>query len=411
MTAPQSSSPAAPPGPPAGPLAGLRVLDAATFIAGPYAAAILGEFGAEVIKVEQPGVGDPLRRFGTMTAAGHSLAWLSEARNKRSITLNLGAAEGAALFRRLAAAADVVIENFRPGTMEGWGLGWEDLKAVNPRLVMLRVSGYGQTGPYRDRPGFARIAHAVGGLSHLAGMPGGTPVTPGSTSLGDYMSGLQGAIGVLVALRHRDATGQGQMIDVGLYESVFRVLDELAPAYAVAGTVRDREGAGTLNACPHGHFQCGDGTWIAIACTNDKMFARLCKAMARPDLGDRFAAVAERLRDRAIVDGEVEAWCRSMTRPEVLDACLAEEVPAGPLNSIADIFDDPQFAARETLVRLADAALGDLPVPNVVPRLSATPGRVRSLGPALGDAVEAIYGGWLGLSAEDIAGLKERGVI
>lgn len=393
------------------PLEGLRVLDAATFIAGPYTAAILGEFGAEVVKVEQPGVGDPMRRFGTMTEKGDTLAWLSEARNKRSVTLNLREAEGQALFRRLAGQADVVIENFRPGTMERWGLGWDTLRAVNPRLVMLRVSGYGQTGPYRDRPGFARIAHAVGGLSHLAGMPGEAPVTPGSTSLGDYMSGLYGAIGVLIALRHRDATGQGQMIDIGLYESVFRVLDELAPAYGVAGKVRDREGAGTLNACPHGHFECGDGQWLAIACTNDRMFGRLCQAMGRPDLAARFAVVADRLRDRMIVDGEVQAWCRTLSRAQVLEACLAEEVPAGPINSIADIFEDPHFAARDNLLRMTDAVVGEIPIPNVVPRLSETPGRVDALGPALGEATEAVYGGWLGLGAEEIAALRARGIL
>lgn len=398
-------------GQPNRPMRGVRVLDAATFIAGPYAGAILAEFGAEVIKVEQPASGDPMRRFGTMTPRGDTLAWLSEARNKRSVTLNLGKPEGAELFKRLAATADVVVENFRPGTMEKWGLGWDALRAVNPRLVMLRVSGYGQTGPYRDRPGFARIAHAVGGLSYLAGMPGETPVTPGSTSLGDYMSGLYGAIGILLALRHRDATGQGQVIDIGLYESVFRVLDELAPRYAYEGTVREREGAGTLNACPHGHFQCGDGQWVAIACTNDKMFARLCKAMERPDLAARFAAVADRLRDRMIVDGEVAAWARARPRTEVMALCLAEDVPAGPINSIADIFADPHFAARQNILRLADAVVGEVAVPNVVPRLSATPGAVDTLGPVLGEANADVYRGLLGLGDADLAALKAKGVV
>jgi crotonobetainyl-CoA:carnitine CoA-transferase CaiB-like acyl-CoA transferase len=230
------------------PLAGVRVLDIATFIAAPYCATILGEFGAEVIKVEQPKTGDPFRRFGTPTEREDStLAWLSEARNKKSITLDLRAPEGAALFTRLAAVSDVICENFRPGTLERWGLGWERLKAVNPDLIMLRVTGYGQTGPYRDRPGFARIAHAVGGLANLAGMPGETPVTPGSTSLGDYLAGLYGTVGVLVGLLNRRNGGDGQFIDIGLYEAVFRVLDELAPAYGSAGIVREREGAGTLS--------------------------------------------------------------------------------------------------------------------------------------------------------------------
>jgi crotonobetainyl-CoA:carnitine CoA-transferase CaiB-like acyl-CoA transferase len=223
----------------AAPLAGVRVLDIATFVAAPYCATILSEFGAEVIKVEEPRAGDPFRRFGTPTErADSTLAWLSEARNKASITLDLRSDEGAALFKRLAAISDIVCENFRPGTLEKWGLGWEDLSAVNPKLILLRVTGYGQNGPYKDRPGFARIAHAVGGLSGLAGMPDGPPVTPGSTSLGDYLAGLYGAVGALVALTHVRAGGPGQVIDIGLYEAVFRVLDELAPAYARNG--RDR---------------------------------------------------------------------------------------------------------------------------------------------------------------------------
>lgn len=393
------------------PLDGLRVLDAATFIAGPYSAGLLGEFGAEVIKIEQPGDGDPMRRFGTPTACGDTLAWLSEARNKKSVTLDLRSPEGAALFRDLAARSDVVIENFRPGTLEKWGLGWQALQAVNPRLIMLRVSGYGQTGPYRDRPGFARIAHAVGGLSYLAGMPGGVPVTPGSTSLGDYISGLYGVVGILLALRHRDSCGEGQYIDVALYESVFRMLDELAPAYDQTGTVRDREGAGTLNACPHGHFDCADGRWLAIACTNDKMFARLCQAMQRPDLASRFARVADRLRDRMIVDGEVAAWTRSAARDVILGLCLQHEVPAGPINSIADIFADPHFAARDTLVRVAQDDLGPVAVPAPLPRLSATPGRIDHLGPRLGADTDTVLRDILTITEETLADLRQRGII
>ncbi|WP_404380378.1 CaiB/BaiF CoA transferase family protein [Caenispirillum salinarum] len=395
------------------PLEGVRVLDCATFIAAPYTAAILAEFGAEVIKVEQPGAGDPFRRFGTMTERGDSLAWLSEARNKRSVTLNLRDPKGAKLFRQMAREADVVCENFRPGTMEKWGLGWEDLRAVNPRLVMLRVTGYGQDGPYAQRPGFARIAHAVGGLTHLAGMPDGPPVTPGSTSLGDYMTGLYGAVSVLVALRHAQAAGHGQMIDIGLYESVFRVLDELAPRYAWEGTVRGPEGVATLNACPHGHFECADGAWVAIACTNDKMFARLAKAMKRPDLGERFAAVADRLAHREEVEGAVTAWTRTHTRAAVMEACLAEEVPAGSINTIADIFEDPHFAARGNLHRVVEASLGgrEVVVPNVVPRLSDTPGRVERLGPELGEGNAEIYGKLCGLTDEELAMYRKKGVI
>ena len=396
------------------PLSGVRVLDVATFIAAPYCTAILGEFGAEVIKVEQPGSGDPFRRFGTPTdRADSTLAWLSEGRNKRSVTLNLRDREGADLFRRLVAKSDVVCENFRPGTLEKWGVGWQTLSAQNPGLIMLRISGYGQTGPYKDRPGFARIAHAVGGLSNLAGMPGETPVTPGSTSLADYMSGLYGAVGVLLALRHRDRTGQGQYIDIGLYEAVFRMLDEMAPVYGRTGKVRDREGAGTANACPHGHFQTRDDRWVAIACTTDKMFGRLAEAMGKPELASagRYGPQSKRLADRDEVDRLVGRWVGSMSLEEVMEICLAHEVPSGPLNTIADIFADPHFKARGNLVSVDDPEVGEVVVPSVIPRLSETPGRIAHLGPPLGDANEDVLGNLLGLSAAEIARLRDAKVI
>ena len=396
------------------PLSGVRVLDVATFIAAPYCTAILGEFGAEVIKVEQPGSGDPFRRFGTPTGrADSTLAWLSEGRNKRSVTLNLRAGEGADLFRRLVAKSDVVCENFRPGTLEKWGVGWETLSALNPGLIMLRISGYGQTGPYKDRPGFARVAHAVGGLSNLAGMPGETPVTPGSTSLADYMSGLYGAVGVLLALRHRDRTGRGQYIDIGLYEAVFRMLDEMAPVYGRTGKVRGREGAGTANACPHGHFQTRDNRWVAIACTTDKMFGRLAGAMGKPELASagRYGQQSRRLAARDAVDALVGRWVGSLSLDEVMEICLAHEVPSGPLNTIADIFADPHFKARGNLVTIDDPEVGEVVVPSVIPRLSETPGRIAHLGPALGDANEDVLGNLLGLSGEEIARLRDAKVI
>ncbi len=394
------------------PLAGIRVLDLATFIAAPYAASILSEFGAEVIKVEHPDGGDPMRRFGTATdLPDRTLAWLSEARNKRSITLNLKSAQGARLFKRLATEVDVVCENFRPGTLEKWGLGWQDLEAVNPRLILLRVSGYGQDGPYRDRPGFARIAHAVGGLTYLSGLPGEVPVTPGSTSLGDYMSGLYGAVGILVALRHRDATGRGQVIDMALYESVFRALDEIAPRYAMQGHVREAEGTGTVNACPHGHFRCADGAFIAVASTTDKMFERLCQAMNRPDLTSAYGDQAVRLAARDAVNAEVAAWIGSLPREAVMAACVAAEVPAGPINSIADIFADPQVAARGNLAEIDLPGLGPVCVPAPIPKLSETPGEIHSLGPALGEANDDIYGTRLGLTEAERRDLKDRGVI
>lgn len=393
-------------------LSGVRVIDIATFIAGPYAGSILGEFGAEVIKVEQPQGGDPWRRYGTKTAREDStLAWLTEARNKQSVTLNLREAEGQALLKKLVVDADVLIENFRPGTLERWGLGPDVLWAINPGLVILRVTGYGQTGPYKDRPGFARIGHAVGGLTYLSGKPGEIPVTPGSTSLGDYMTGMYGAIGIMMALRHRDATGEGQVIDAALYESVFRVLDELAPAYAAQGTVREPEGTGTLNACPHGHFPCGDGKFLSIACTTSKMFERLTQAMGRPDLWNLYGDQAERLKHRDTVIEEVTNWCLSMTREQVMEKCIGAEVPAGPINSIADIFEDPHFRARDQLVTLDDPEVGEVTIPGVIPKLSKTPGRIKSLGQGLGASNADVYGKLLGLGEAEIADLKARGII
>lgn len=369
------------------PLAGVRVLDLATFVAAPFCATILAEFGAEVIKVEHPDGGDPLRRFGTPTAEhDQSLAWLSEARNKRSVTLDLRSAEGAGVLRELVRRADVVCENFRPGTLEKWGLGWDTLRALNPALVLLRISGYGQDGPYRDRPGFARIAHAVGGLTHLAGMPGGPPVTPGSTSLADYISGLYGAVGVLLALRVAEQTGTGQVIDIALFESIFRVLDELAPAFAKFGIVREREGVGTRNACPHGHFPCADGRWVAIACTSDKIWARMAEhVLGRRDLMTTYPTTASRVADRATIDGLVEAFTRSLALTEVVQRCEQGDVPCGPINTIEDIFTDPHFAAREVLVKMMHETLGEIEIPNVLPRLSLTPGEITALGPSLGE--------------------------
>jgi crotonobetainyl-CoA:carnitine CoA-transferase CaiB-like acyl-CoA transferase len=280
----------------------------------------------------------------------------------------------------------VLVENFQPGTLEGWGLGWEQLSAANPRLVMVRISAYGQTGPYSDRPGFARIAHGFAGLAHLAGEPDGPPVIPGSTSLADYMSGLYGVIGILLALRQREASGAGQEIDIALYEPVFRVLDELAPRFARQGWVRGPEGLGTVNACPHGHFECGDGQWVALACTSDKMFERLARVMGRPDLAapDRFMTTRQRIASRAEVDGLVGAWIRSLPRDEVVGRCVEGEVPCGPINTIADIFADPHYRARGNLVALDEPGLGEVVVPGVVPKLSRTPGRIAALGPALG---------------------------
>jgi len=397
------------------PLAGILVIDVATVIAAPYCAGILGEFGAEVLKVEHPVGGDICRRYGTPTARGDTLAWLSEARNKKSVTIDLHRPDGVAVFKRLIEKADVLCENFRPGTLEKWGLSWETLHQINPGLIMLRVTGYGQTGPYKDRPGFARIAHAVGGIAYLSGMPKGTPVTPGSTTLGDYLTGLYGCLGVLMALRYREQTGIGQYIDAALYESVFRCTDELAPAYAMYGVVRERHGP-THNdfACPYGHFPTKDGKWIAIACATDKLFVRLAEAMGRPELASSglYGEQKTRLENRHDVNEIVRDWCGSLTREEILQRCFATGAPAGPLNNIADIFGDRQFHARRNLVAIDEQDLGEtIVVPSVIPRLSETPGKIRHLGPKLGQHTEEILEGLLGMGKEEISGLKKKRVI
>lgn len=396
------------------PLDGIRVIDLGTFLAGPYAASIMAEFGAEVLKVEHPLAGDPMRRFGTPTKRHDAtLAWLSEARNRKSVTMDLRQREGVELFKRLIAKSDVLIENFRAGTLENWGLGWDVLSAANPGLVMLRVTGYGQTGPYRRRSGFAHIAHAFGGLSYHTGFPGETPVTPTSSPLGDYMCSLHGLIGILIALRDRETTGLGQIVDIGIYEAVFRQLDEIAAAYDLYGKVREREGAGSFVAVPHGHFRTKDGRWVAIACTTDKMFERLAEAMDRPQLASSHAygQQRKRLAARDAVNDIVNEWTQSLDRDELLERCLAKEVPVGKLNSIADIFEDEHFLARGNLAEIEEAGVGTVVVPGVVPTLSETPGRITGLGPPLGNATYEVLRELLGISANDINRLRQQKIV
>lgn len=414
MGSPESNVASDPPSATALPLSGVRVVDVGNFLAGPYAASIMGEFGAEVLKVEHPIAGDPMRRFGTPSPrADATLKWLSEGRNRKSVTIDLRQSEGVELFLRLLAKSDVLIENFRPGTMEEWGFTWERIHEANPKLVMLRVSGYGQTGPYRRRSGFAHIAQAFGGLNYLAGFPGETPVLPGTVPLGDYIASLFGAIGVLIALRHSEATGRGQVIDVGIYESVFRVLEEIAAVYGAHGKIREREGSGSFVACPHGHFRTSDDKWIAIACTTDKMFERLSVAMGQPHLSSSslFGDQRQRLAARDQVNQIVIDWVGARTRDEVLRLCLEEEVPAGKVNSIADIFEDEQFASRGNLARITEALVGEVVVPGVVPTLSATPGRITNLGPTLGNATDQVMRELLGLADAELRRLHAQKII
>jgi crotonobetainyl-CoA:carnitine CoA-transferase CaiB-like acyl-CoA transferase len=394
----------------------VRVLDLATYLAAPVCATLLGEFGAEVIKVEQPRVGDDLRRLGRAAGpdAGGSYWWFVESRNKKSITCNLRDPEGQALIRRLVSESHVLTENFRPGTLERWNLGWEALSAIRRSLVMVRISAFGQTGPSRERPGFGRIAAAVGGLAYLSGYPDRPPVSPGTPTVPDYLAGVFGAVGALVALRHAERTGEGQVVDLALYEPVLRVLDDAIAVYGGTGHVRERIGSGTESAVPHNHFLTRDGRWIAIACTNDRMFARLLQAMERTDLaGDpRMTTTPARLAHRALVDELVAGWVAARDASDALAALEAAEVPSSLVASVRDLFEDAHVRARENIVTVALPLLGRLAMPGVVPRLTLTPGRIDAAGPARpGEHNEEVYGGRLGLSREALARLAERGVI
>lgn len=380
-------------------------------VAAPFCGAILGEFGAEVIKVERPGKGDPLRAFGDRSATGSSYNWLSEARNKQCITLDLRRPKGLELARQLVADTDVVLENFRPGTLAKWGLGLDAMRQVNPDVVLVSVSAYGQDGPYKDRPGYARIAHGFSGLSHLTGDPEGAPAVPGASALADYVAGVYAAVGALLALIGRDRFGSGQQVDVSLYEGIFRMLDDLVPIYAKKGDVRSRLGPDSTSAVPHSNYETRDGKWVALACSNDKMFERLTQVMERPDLLERFARVEARLACRAEVNGIVADWAARFTQDELVKSCEQGDVPLGRINTIADIFNDSHVLARGNLLPVHVEGEGSVVVPGVFPRLCDTPGRVDSLGPALGEHNDAVYRRLLGLSGDDIARLRADGVI
>jgi formyl-CoA transferase len=378
--------------PGARPLAGIRVLELGQLIAGPFASKILGEFGAEVIKIEPPGQGDPLRNW-RLLHEGTSVWWQVQSRNKKSVTLDLRQPEIQDLVRRLAGECDVVIENFKPGTLESWGLGWETLHERYPRLIMLRVSGYGQTGPYRDRPGFGVVAEAMGGLRYLSGEPGRPPVRVG-VSIGDSLSALHGVIGVLLALRARDQQGAGQMIDVALYESVFNMMESLLPEYAVFGEIRQPAGSSLPGIAPTNAYACRDG-YVIIAGNGDSIFQRLMQAIGRDDLA-RDEALAHnpgRVAQVARIDAAIGEWAASRTQDEVLAVLNAARIPAGRIYSVADIAADPHYQARGMIL---DQPLPDgtpCRVPGIVPKLSATPGGIDRPAPALGQDTGEILAG------------------
>ncbi|HVZ42296.1 MAG TPA: CaiB/BaiF CoA-transferase family protein [Ramlibacter sp.] len=394
----------------AAPLAGIKVLELGQLIAGPFAAKTLADFGAEVIKIEPPGSGDPLRKW-RMLKDGTSVWWQVQSRNKRSLALDLRASEGQDIVRALAGAADVLVENFRPGALEGWGLAPETLMQANPRLVVLRISGYGQTGPYRDRPGFGLVAEAMGGLRHLTAEPGRVPVRVG-VSIGDTLASLHGVIGILIALHERKRSGRGQVIDVGLYEAVFNCMESLLPEYSAFGAVRGPGGSALPGIAPTNAYKCSGGHYVLVAGNGDSIFKRLMAAIGRPDLAadpeladntGRVARVEE--LDRAI--GE---WTAGRSVEEVLAVLDGASVPAGRIYTVADIAADPHYRARGMIesVRMDDGST--LEVPGIVPKLSRTPGAQRRNAPALGQDTDAVLRE-IGLTAEQIAALKARGIV
>lgn len=393
------------------PLAGVKVLELGTLIAGPFCTRILAEFGAEVIKVESPDGGDPLRQWRKLHQ-GTSLWWSVQARNKKSLTANLKHPEGLAAVRQLAAEADIVVENFRPGVLEKLGLGWDVLSAANPGLVMVRLSGFGQTGPYKDRPGFGAIGESMGGLRYITGFPDRPPVRTG-ISIGDSIAALWAAIGALMALRHREVNGgAGQVVDVALYEAVFAMMESMVPEFDVAGFMRERTGNIMPGITPSNTHTTRDGRHVIIGGNGDAIFNRLMRAIGRPDLAEAPDLVSNAGRDlrAAEIYTVIDAWVAARDGDAVLAAMEVAEVPASSVFSVADMFRDAQFAARGML---EEASLPDgqpLRIPGVVPKLSATPGATEWLGPKLGEHTDEILAG-LGYSAEKIAALRADGAI
>ena len=394
------------------PLRGARVVDAGNMVAAPFATVLLADFGADVIKIEHPKHGDGQRKLEPIKD-GIPLWWKAVARNKRCITLDLSKPEGAAVFKDLTRNTDIVAENYRPGTLERWGLGYDELKIVNPRVVLLRISGFGQTGPYRDRPGFGRTAEAMSGLTNLIGEPDGPPMSPGYP-LGDLIAGIFGAFAVMTALYHRDARGgAGQVIDLALNEAVFRLLDFDPIQYDQLQAVHRRTGSRVSYVAPSSMFKTSDGKYITLAASTQSIWLRACQAMDREELAadPKFIDNPARVAHSEEINGIVADWIAARTRQEVEEIFNRYEVAYSPVFDIEDIFNDLHYRVREALVRVPDTELGEAIVQNVVPKFSQTPGSVDHLGPRLGEHNEDIYGGELGYSKEKLSRLRDAGVI
>jgi formyl-CoA transferase len=392
------------------PLDGIRVLELAQVVAGPFCGTLMAEFGAEVIKTEMPGRGDDLRRLGP-SEDGTSYWFAVDNRNKKLLTLDLHQPAGQEIVRRLVARCDVVLENFRPGVLERWGLGWEDLHAINPRMVMARVTAFGQTGPLRQGPGYAAIGSAFGGTWYVNG-PADRPPSRPTPVYPDYMTGLFTAFGVLAALRHRDATGEGQWIDASLYESAFRVMEYTTTLYGRRKVVRERGGLQHAG-WPGGAFETHDGRWIVFTAPAQHLFERLCVMLGQPDLpkDPRFASSEERPKNIPVILEMATAWFKDRSFDKAVEGLKAHDIPHSPIMSMADIFADPHYREREMIIDVMAEGLGALPQPGVIPKLSATPGRVTHAGPALGRHTDEILSDVLGMSAAQIAELRAAGVV
>jgi crotonobetainyl-CoA:carnitine CoA-transferase CaiB-like acyl-CoA transferase len=398
-----------------GPLAGIKVLELGTLIAGPFCSRMLAEFGAEVVKIESPDGGDPIRQWRVLKD-GTSLWWYVQSRNKKSVTLNMKDEQGQEIARKLALEADVIIENYRPGVLEKWNLGYEDLKALNPATIMVRLSGYGQTGPMKDLPGFGAVGESMGGMRYVSGHPDRPPVRIG-ISIGDSLAALHGVIGAMMALRHRDVTGgrgkgQGQMVDVALYEAVFNIMESLVPEYDLAGVIRARTGGALPGIVPSNTYTTGDGENIVIAGNGDAIFHRLMLAIGRDDMAHDVQLKRNdgRVPRTAEIDGAIQAWCATQSIDQALEVLKAADVPVSKIFSVKDMMSDPQFLARRMFEQHAFADGTPIKMPAITPKLSETPGETRWLGPALGEHTDEVLNE-LGYDDAAITLFRQKGVV
>ncbi|KJE77040.1 CaiB/BaiF CoA transferase family protein [Ferrimicrobium acidiphilum] len=394
------------------PLEDLRVIEMGQLLAGPFCGQLLADFGADVIKLEDPGRGDPMREWGREKPHGLSLWWPVVARGKRSVTINLRTEEGQELVRSLVAQSDILLENFRPGTLERWGLDYPTLKKINPGIVLVRVTGYGQTGPYANRAGFGSIGEAMGGIRYVTGDPDSPPSRAG-ISIGDSLAATFAALGALVAVHNRTITGEGQVVDTAIYEAVLAMMESLIPEYTLGNYIRERTGAVLPNIAPSNIYPTKDGLLLLIAANQDSVFARLTLAMGQPELAEdpRFVSHSARGANQAMLDEIIARWTSSLETGQLEELLQAHGVPEGKIYRAPEMLTDPHFLAREDIITLAHPHFGDMQMHNVAPRLMGTPGRVRWVGPELGEHNFEVLGGLLGLSVDEIAALRERDVV